>query len=188
LPRDVAVYDLRRLNEWEDVETETSAGDAASGEVVGLRGEEVVISSEDDADAGEDLVRAVKHFDFEVAEFAVDPGQDLLVVVEVRYVLISVSCDWLINRPKTARSYSMLFHLLSLSTGLPHPMAATSPIEWPTALARRKISLSFQICDDGFFVLSQRNQREGTDQLCGWQWTTGRLAVVSDFILFRGIC
>jgi hypothetical protein len=85
LPSDVAVYDLRRMNEWEDVETETNSGNAAeAGEVVGLRGEEVVISSEEGAEAEEDPVRAVKHFDFEVAEFAVDPGQDLLVVVEVR--------------------------------------------------------------------------------------------------------
>jgi hypothetical protein len=82
-------------------------------------------------------------------------------------------------RTRAARHFSMHFHFLSLSTGQPHPKAAVNPIEWPTALARKKISLSFQICDDGFYVLSQRNQREGTDQLCGWQWTTGRLAVVS---------
>ena len=86
LPKDVAVYDLRRLNEWEDVETETSPGTGPEGGVVGLRGEEVVIDNEGDAEAEDDPVRTVKAFDFEIAEFAVDPGQDLLVVVEVRYV------------------------------------------------------------------------------------------------------
>lgn len=53
---------------------------------MGLRGEEVVIDNEGDAEAEDDPVRTVKAFDFEIAEFAVDPGQDLLVVVEVRYV------------------------------------------------------------------------------------------------------
>ena len=146
---------------------------------MGLRGEEVVIDNEGDAEAEDDPVRTVKAFDFEIAEFAVDPGQDLLVVVEVRYVTDpKVSC-LLIVRTRAARHFSMHFHFLSLSTSQPHPKAAINPIEWPTALARKKIQLSFQICDDGFYVLSQRNQREGTDQLCGWQWTTGRLAVVS---------
>lgn len=86
LPRDVAVYDLRRLNEWEDVETETTPGTTGGEGVVGLRGHEVVIDNEGDDEAEEDPVRTVKSFDFEIAEFAVDPGQDLLVVVEVRYV------------------------------------------------------------------------------------------------------
>jgi hypothetical protein len=90
-------------------------------------------------------------------------------------------------RTRAARHFSMHFHFFSLSTGQPHPKAAVNPIEWPTALARKKISLSFQICDDGFYVLSQRNQREGTDQLCGWQWTTGRLAVVSQFSIWFNV-
>jgi hypothetical protein len=72
----------------------------------------------------------------------------------------------------------MYFHFLSLSTNKPHPKAAVPVIEWPVPLARPEISLSFQICDDGFFVLSQ-GKRESRDLLCGWQWTTGRLAMVS---------
>jgi hypothetical protein len=74
LPKEVAVYDLRRVNEWEDVTTEigTEAGDGGATEDTVVDEEEV-----------EDPVRVVKSFDFEVAEFAVDPGQDLLVVVEV---------------------------------------------------------------------------------------------------------
>jgi hypothetical protein len=82
-------------------------------------------------------------------------------------------------RTRARRHFSMHFHLLSLSTNQSHPKAAVNPIEWPTALAKKEVSLSFQICDDGLYILSQRNQLEGTDRLCGWQWTTGRHAVVS---------
>lgn len=74
----------------------------------------------------------------------------------------------------------MHFHLLTLSTFQPHPRAAETILDWPLTMARRKISLGFQICDDGFFVLNHNIPGGPHDQLCGWQWTTGRLAVVSE--------
>jgi len=82
LPRDVAVYDLRRLNEWEDVETATTPGTGGESSGQGT-GSEVVMGNEGEDETAEDPVRTIKAFDFEIAEFAVDPGQDLLVVVEV---------------------------------------------------------------------------------------------------------
>ena len=73
----------------------------------------------------------------------------------------------------------MLLHLMTLSTFEPHPRAPREPLKWPVDLPRRKVELGFQICDDGLYVL-RHNQRLGaTDRICGWQWTTGRLAVVS---------
>lgn len=81
LPREVAVYDLRRVNEWEDISTET--GTDAAGEPSGQAVEDAM-EAEDEEEV-EDPVRAVKPYDFEVAEFAVDPGQDLLVVAEVAF-------------------------------------------------------------------------------------------------------
>jgi hypothetical protein len=88
LPRDVAVYDLRRLGDWEDIPSgEGSAGDSMDveevGGGVGDKDEEGSVVDGDTVDG--ETVRTIKRFDFEVAEFAVDPGQDLLVVVEVRY-------------------------------------------------------------------------------------------------------
>jgi hypothetical protein len=50
---------------------------------VGDKDEEGSVVDGDTVDG--ETVRTIKRFDFEVAEFAVDPGQDLLVVVEVRY-------------------------------------------------------------------------------------------------------
>ena len=73
----------------------------------------------------------------------------------------------------------MCFHFLSLSTFEPHPRAANPTLEWPVTLHRKKVSLGFQICDDGFFVLNHNSPGGPDDQVCGWQWTTGRLAVVS---------
>jgi hypothetical protein len=78
----------------------------------------------------------------------------------------------------------MHFHFVTLSTHKPHPKASSPVIDWPTTIPRRTISLSFQICDDGFFVLNQRKSPEGPqDQLYGWQWTTGRLAMVGRMYL-----
>ena len=73
----------------------------------------------------------------------------------------------------------MHFHLLALSSFEPHPRAADTILDWPLTMQRREISLGFQICDDGFFVLKHNTRHGPHDQLCGWQWTTGRLAVVS---------
>jgi hypothetical protein len=74
----------------------------------------------------------------------------------------------------------MLFHILTLSTFEPHPLAAESILTWPETLSRPRISLGFQIADDGLFVLKHNGGRNGSaDQLYGWQWTTGRQGVVS---------
>ena len=73
----------------------------------------------------------------------------------------------------------MNFHLLTLSTFEPHPRAEHPILTWPMPFGRHRVSLCFQICDDGLFVLHHNNPRGPHDQLCGWQWTTGRLAVVS---------
>jgi hypothetical protein len=80
LPREVAVYDLRKLNDWEDISVSGDAAAVDTGTDV-----EMIERDEEDGDE-EDAVRTVKKYDFAVAEFAVDPGQDLLVVVEVKYV------------------------------------------------------------------------------------------------------
>jgi hypothetical protein len=64
LPREIAFYDLRKIGDWED-DVEVASG-----------------VEEEEADE----VRKVHKFDFEVAEFAVDPGMDLLVIAEVRCV------------------------------------------------------------------------------------------------------
>lgn len=78
-------------------------------------------------------------------------------------------------------THSMHIHLLSLSTFEPHPRAAHPVLRWPTGLSRRKVTLGFQICDDGLFVMSHNQHISVNDQINGWQWTTGRHAVVSHF-------
>jgi hypothetical protein len=79
LPREIAIYDLRKIGEWEDVSdaptprpTSSEAGEEEDDEIGD--GEEGEVSG----------IRHVKKYDFVVAEFAVDPGMDLLVVTEVR--------------------------------------------------------------------------------------------------------
>lgn len=83
------------------------------------------------------------------------------------------------SRTQNVQHHTMHFHLLSLSTHEPHPRASIPVLQWPVSLLRRNISLAFQICDDGMFVLSQNIPGRPHCQLSGWQWTTGRLAVVS---------
>lgn len=85
LPKDVAVYDLRTLGDWEDVPGTSRR--AVTTERSGESQDEDIVMQDVQADAegeGETQVRSVRKFDFRVAEFAVDPGQDLLVIVEVR--------------------------------------------------------------------------------------------------------
>ena len=80
----VAVYDLRKLSEWEDEEVIDSDGGAGSVTGSGTPNadeEEVVDTTE--SEVGEEM-RTLHKFNFEIAEIAVDPGQDLLVIVEVR--------------------------------------------------------------------------------------------------------
>jgi hypothetical protein len=77
LPREIAFYDIRKVGEWEDV-----ADGATSVPTESVEG-----SDEGTEDGAEEAgIRKTKKFDFDVAEFAVDPGQDLLVLTEVRYV------------------------------------------------------------------------------------------------------
>lgn len=88
-PRELAVYDLRKLEDWEEVGQEQSQdgvqrdGDVGDGgnEVEGGGSEEEV--TEEEVGKG---IREIKKFDFEMADFAVDPGQDLLIIAEVRYI------------------------------------------------------------------------------------------------------
>lgn len=75
----------------------------------------------------------------------------------------------------------MHFHLLSLETFEPHPLARKKVLEWPETLVVPRIELSFQICDEGLFVIKHNTPDGPADLLCGWQWTTGRLGVVSDY-------
>lgn len=91
LPRDVAVYDLRRLGDWEDIPSVDGQGEeSGAGAQAGSQSRPMEEDEDEDGSVVEgdtvdgETVRTVKKFDFEVAEFAVDPGQDLLVVVEVR--------------------------------------------------------------------------------------------------------
>jgi len=77
LPREVAFYDLSKVGEWEDL------GEGSADMVV----DEVIDETDGQGinkDEEKDGVRRTKRFGFEVAEFAVDPGMDLLVLVEVR--------------------------------------------------------------------------------------------------------
>jgi hypothetical protein len=80
----VAVYDLSKVGEWEDIgsdeEGEQHVHETRTGAI--HEGEDAVDSREDH----EDDVRTSKKFSFQVAEFAVDKGLDLLVLVEVRLV------------------------------------------------------------------------------------------------------
>ena len=75
LSRELTVYDLRKLGEWEDTPLEETVGTDASAS------EEIEETTESEAAKG---LRTKKRFDFEIAEFAVDPGADLLVLAEVR--------------------------------------------------------------------------------------------------------
>lgn len=80
LPRELAVYDLRKLGEWEDAPVN-------EGDGVGVEDgmEEVEEEETTESEAGKGI-RSTKKLGFEISEFAVDPGADLLLVVEVRLV------------------------------------------------------------------------------------------------------
>ena len=86
LPHELAVYDLDKLGEWEDIPTPT-AGTSASP--VSPSRDRMATEDPEEVDEGNETqgeVRRVKRFNFEIAEFAVDPGSDLLVLVEIRSV------------------------------------------------------------------------------------------------------
>ncbi|WVW86867.1 hypothetical protein I302_108922 [Kwoniella bestiolae CBS 10118] len=166
--REVAVYELSKGDDWEDVKDSNSTS-LLEGTKTGAEGTREGRESEEEEEVeeyGEDQlvndIRKTHRFDFDMQDFAVDPGQDLFVVAEVRH--------------PSPRNYTLHIHLLTLSTFQPHPRAAQSTLDWPAPLHSRIASLGFQICDDGLYVL--RNNNSGAkDHLVGWQWTTGRLAV-----------
>lgn len=94
MAREVAVYDLRKLRgllQPTSAQEQEAGQDAQSG---GSEGGEALSGADhtsegsweevDEADELAYKIRRTKKFPFEVAEFAVDPGQDLLVVVEVK--------------------------------------------------------------------------------------------------------
>nr|XP_018260252.1 uncharacterized protein I303_07169 [Kwoniella dejecticola CBS 10117]OBR82410.1 hypothetical protein I303_07169 [Kwoniella dejecticola CBS 10117] len=184
--REVAVYELAKGNEWEDVSGRTESEEedqsviedkpssyinqptSQMGKHSAKKAEDSSENADTDADEyfDEDQlvndIRKTHKFDFEMQDFAVDPGQDLFVVAEVRH--------------PSHRQYSLHIHLLTLSTFQPHPKAAKHVLDWPVTLQTRISSLGFQICDDGLYIL--RNNNGGAkDHLVGWQWTTGRMAV-----------
>lgn len=84
LPREVAVYDLSKVEEWENI----GSDEEQEGEQhVEETSPEAIQEEEDAVDLRENHeadVRTSKKFSFQVAEFAVDKGLDLLVLVEVR--------------------------------------------------------------------------------------------------------
>lgn len=78
----MAVYDLRKLGDWEDEVVEEDEQPGVQGNAIVVEGqaeEEEVVDEEDLADT----LRVTKKFGFDIAEFAVDPGQDLLVIVQI---------------------------------------------------------------------------------------------------------
>ncbi|WVQ78982.1 hypothetical protein IAT38_001074 [Cryptococcus sp. DSM 104549] len=158
--REVAVYELGKLGEWEDDHgTEGRGGREAS------MGVDDQVSNMDENEDEHSYLRRTKKFDFQMMDFVVDPGQDLFVVGESRV---------------ENRNTTIIFHLLTLSTFERHPRAANPELVWPgpvTSLTTRNSQLGFQISDDGLFVLRNNIRGGGRDKLCGWQWTTGRLAV-----------
>lgn len=78
--QELAIYDLRQLSEWEDEDAATER--AGSPDVVeDVLEEEIEETTE--SEAGREIRRS-KRFGFDICEFAVDPGQDLLVVTELR--------------------------------------------------------------------------------------------------------
>ncbi|KAL7425252.1 hypothetical protein Q5752_000940 [Cryptotrichosporon argae] len=195
---ELAVYDLRQADEWEDVDdddddeeqsrarttgtrveqpaagaapgagTERAGSDGRAALNVGSSNEGPVVEQVDGTQLSVEREKAVKRthrFDYAICEFAVDPGQDLLVLAETRQT--------------TRRTFKLHFHLLALSTFEPHPLAAQPVLDFPDHVSRRRPSLGFQICDDGFYVLYHNAGANVRDRVHGWQWTTGRHAVVA---------
>ena len=74
----LAVYDFRKLDDWEDLDDEGSGGEGDQMETVE---EEEIMEETTESEVGRSI-RTYKRFPFNISEFAVDPGQDLLVVVE----------------------------------------------------------------------------------------------------------
>ncbi|OWZ53012.1 hypothetical protein C368_04577 [Cryptococcus neoformans 125.91] len=158
---EIGVYEFGKMGEWEDVKNKLGDGRDGGGKD---RDEDdamdEVIDIEEDEEFGN--IRRTHKFGFQMLDFAFDPGQDLFVVAEYK------------PHPQDP---TINLHLFTLSTFQPHPRAKEHILTWPSGtLYGRAPSLGFQICDDGLFVL-KNHHRGSKDMLCGWQWTTGRLAV-----------
>lgn len=72
--RKLIVYDLRKSNDWQDEE----------GSDIETEDADEVLETTDEVT---DDVRSDHTFKFEIAELAVDPGQDLLILVSLSYVV-----------------------------------------------------------------------------------------------------
>lgn len=95
--RDVAIYDIREMRGMSlEEEEEPAAGGSEVQDALDAHDEEEeegeAGGAEDDweevqeGDEVAEKIRKTHKFGFPIAEFAVDPGQDLLVLVEVRWV------------------------------------------------------------------------------------------------------
>ena len=78
MSREMTVYDFRKISDWED---ESVEGRATLGDREISEDEEPEETTESEAGKG---ICTIKRTEFEIAELAVDPGADLLVLVEVR--------------------------------------------------------------------------------------------------------
>lgn len=82
----VGIYDLRNLIQHQN--------NASLAEASEIEEDKIVVDDEgddeweevEDGDEIVDKIRRTKKFGFSISEFAVDPGQDLLILVEVKYV------------------------------------------------------------------------------------------------------
>ncbi|KAL1412093.1 hypothetical protein Q8F55_003090 [Vanrija albida] len=188
---ELAVYDLRAADtsmaqkagrgeadqteekkpaEEEEEECEIVDHDEALADADGWTDVESVAANELD-------VRREHRFRFPIYEVAVDPGQDLLILVEVQNSgRVVPPVDHPYANTSGRPIFTMYLHLFSLTTFEPHPLAAQPVLEFPFDLYAQSIHLDFQICDDALFVMYRRN-RGMRDTLIGYQWTSGRVVV-----------
>lgn len=85
--------------------------------------------------------------------------------------------------PRVPSPWTMNLHLLSLSTCEPHPLAQEPVLKYPVDMPRRAVHLDFQILDDMIHVMSKEmkgGEEKIPEHIVGWQWTTGRIHVVSN--------
>ncbi|KAG8741063.1 hypothetical protein FRC10_003403 [Ceratobasidium sp. 414] len=104
-------------------------------------------------------------------DFKIDPDLDLLVLLEADPAPGDPDTD-LIRR----------FHIRSLRTGLPHPLAAVPVIVSPDKFTSTFVPASFQIVGRFVALLSYTNQLLSSDspRISVWDWTTGDLVTFAD--------
>lgn len=103
-----------------------------------------------------------------IRDFTIDPGQDLAVIIE-RPILDTFS------RPLRAK-YSV--HLLTMSTGLPHPKSGFSDGPLFIALRHEYYSFTFQLTGNILIVLCLNTRTPPyleQDHIYIWDWTCGEL-------------